>query len=81
MEQVARDLGVKLYQVHTVASFYPHFRMSPPPKVTVRICRDMACHMKGSGKQINCCAGFLLFATFTSFVTNLFRVSRWRSDV
>ncbi len=52
MEQVARDINVKLYQIHAVASFYPHFRTTPPPKVTLRICRDMACHMAGSGKQL-----------------------------
>jgi NADH:ubiquinone oxidoreductase subunit F (NADH-binding)/NADH:ubiquinone oxidoreductase subunit E len=52
MEQVARDVNVKLYQVNAVASFYPHFRTTPPPKVTLHVCRDMACHMAGSGRQI-----------------------------
>ena len=52
LEQVARDLNVKLYEVQAVASFYPHFRLKPPPAVTLHVCRDMACHMAGSGRQL-----------------------------
>src|SRR5277367_4619562 len=38
----------KLYQLHQVASFFPHFRLEPPPVAEVRVCRDMACFMHGS---------------------------------
>ena len=37
----------KLYQLHQVASFFPHFRLEPPPAADVRVCRDMACFMYG----------------------------------
>jgi NADH:ubiquinone oxidoreductase subunit F (NADH-binding)/NADH:ubiquinone oxidoreductase subunit E len=37
----------KLYQLHQVASFFPHFRLEPPPVADVRVCRDMACFMHG----------------------------------
>ena len=37
-----------LYRLHGVASFYPHFRLTPPPKVDVRICQDMSCHLRGA---------------------------------
>src|SRR3974390_794774 len=37
-----------LYQIHSVASFYPHFHLSPPAKAEVRICDDMSCHLNGS---------------------------------
>jgi formate dehydrogenase beta subunit len=37
----------KLYQLHQIASFFPHFRLEPPPVVEVRVCRDMACFMHG----------------------------------
>jgi NADH:ubiquinone oxidoreductase subunit F (NADH-binding)/NADH:ubiquinone oxidoreductase subunit E len=38
---------VPLHRIHEVASFYPMYRLQPPPKVTVKVCRDMACHLKG----------------------------------
>ena len=41
-----------LYRLHSVASFFPHFQLTPPKPVTLRICRDMACHMAGSGKML-----------------------------
>ncbi len=37
----------KLYQLHQIASYFPHFRMEPPPAADVRVCRDMACFMHG----------------------------------
>ncbi len=37
----------KLYQLHQVASFFPHFRLEQPPPADVRVCRDMACFMQG----------------------------------
>ncbi len=40
--------NVPLYQLHGVASFYPHFRLTPPPAVDVRICQDMSCHLRGA---------------------------------
>ncbi|MGH7392140.1 MAG: NADH-ubiquinone oxidoreductase-F iron-sulfur binding region domain-containing protein [Candidatus Rokuibacteriota bacterium] len=40
--------NIPLYQLHGVASFYPHFRLTPPPVVDVRVCRDMSCHLRGA---------------------------------
>jgi NADH:ubiquinone oxidoreductase subunit F (NADH-binding)/NADH:ubiquinone oxidoreductase subunit E len=46
-EDVLRELAyaerVPLYRLQGLASFYPHFRTSPPPRVEVNVCRDMAC--------------------------------------
>ena len=53
MEQVAKKLNEPLYRLQAVASFFPHFRVTPPPAVNVKICRDTACHMAGSRKLIN----------------------------
>jgi len=39
---------IPLYRLQEVASFFPHFRLAEAPTVTVRVCRDMACHMNGS---------------------------------
>ncbi len=36
---------IPLYQLQAVTSFYPHYRTTPPPRSTVAICRDMACHI------------------------------------
>ncbi len=34
-----------LYELQAVASFYPHYRHQPPPRRTVAVCRDAACHI------------------------------------
>src|SRR4051812_30619984 len=39
-----------LYQIQALASFYPHSRMEPPPRVEVRVCTDLACHLRGAGE-------------------------------
>jgi NADH:ubiquinone oxidoreductase subunit F (NADH-binding)/NADH:ubiquinone oxidoreductase subunit E len=46
--QLSESLGEPLHRLHEVASFFPHFRLAPPPKVEVLVCRDMACHLRGS---------------------------------
>ena len=50
LEQYSEQSGVPLYRLHSVASFFPHFQLTPPKPVTLKICRDMACHMAGSGQ-------------------------------
>lgn len=40
--------AIPLYRLHGIASFYPHFRLAPPPKADVRVCCDMACHLNGA---------------------------------
>ncbi|MFL6594911.1 MAG: NAD(P)H-dependent oxidoreductase subunit E [Chthoniobacterales bacterium] len=52
LEQFSEQSGVPLYRLHSVASFFPHFQLTPPKPVTLKICRDMACHMCGSGKML-----------------------------
>lgn len=53
LEDLARRLDKPVYEVHGVASFYPHFRLKPPPKATVHVCTDLPCHMKGAGKLLD----------------------------
>ena len=45
IEVIATRRGVHVRDVHTVASFYPHFRLKPPVPVDVRVCDDMTCHL------------------------------------
>jgi NADH:ubiquinone oxidoreductase subunit F (NADH-binding)/NADH:ubiquinone oxidoreductase subunit E len=40
--------GTPLHRLHEVASFFPHFRLQPPPPVEALVCRDMACHLRGA---------------------------------
>ena len=48
MKALAERLGVPLHRVHEVASFYPLYKLSPPKGVEVKVCRDMACHLRGA---------------------------------
>ncbi len=52
LQQFSDDSGVPLYRLHTVASFFPHFQLTPPKPVRLRICRDMACQMAGSWEML-----------------------------
>ena len=52
MEKFAEATGTPLYRLQEVASFFPHFHLTPPRKATVRVCRDMACHMAGSAQML-----------------------------
>jgi NADH:ubiquinone oxidoreductase subunit F (NADH-binding)/NADH:ubiquinone oxidoreductase subunit E len=51
LKGLAGKIHVPVSQIHAVASFYPHFHLSPPPKVDVRVCADMTCHLRG-GDQV-----------------------------
>lgn len=51
LKTLAANIHVPVSQIHAVASFYPHFHLSPPPRVDVRVCADMSCHLRG-GDQV-----------------------------
>jgi formate dehydrogenase beta subunit len=48
LKSLAKKIDVPLFRVHGVASFYPHFHLTPPPKADVRVCQDMSCHLRGA---------------------------------
>jgi NADH:ubiquinone oxidoreductase subunit F (NADH-binding)/NADH:ubiquinone oxidoreductase subunit E len=48
IDAIAKRRGVHVRDVHTVASFYPHFHLKPPVAVDVRVCNDMTCHLHGA---------------------------------
>jgi formate dehydrogenase beta subunit len=48
MEAIAQRRGVHVRDVHTIATYYPHFRLRPLARADVRVCDDMACHLFGS---------------------------------
>jgi len=43
---------IPLYQVQAVASFYPHFRLQPKPRIDVKVCRDLSCHISGAQRLL-----------------------------
>jgi NADH:ubiquinone oxidoreductase subunit F (NADH-binding)/NADH:ubiquinone oxidoreductase subunit E len=49
LHELASRIRVPLSQIHAVASFYPHFHLSPPAQAEVRVCADMSCHLRGAG--------------------------------
>jgi NADH:ubiquinone oxidoreductase subunit F (NADH-binding)/NADH:ubiquinone oxidoreductase subunit E len=48
LHKLSLKLKRPVSEIHAVASFYPHFYLKPPPKVDVRVCADMSCHLRGS---------------------------------
>jgi len=50
LKELAADKQIPLNRLHEVASFYPIFHLEPQPKVTVGVCTDLACHMRGAAK-------------------------------
>jgi NADH:ubiquinone oxidoreductase subunit F (NADH-binding)/NADH:ubiquinone oxidoreductase subunit E len=49
LKALSKSAEIPLFQIHGVADFYPHFHLSPPPKVSARVCSDMSCHLRGAG--------------------------------
>jgi NADH:ubiquinone oxidoreductase subunit F (NADH-binding)/NADH:ubiquinone oxidoreductase subunit E len=47
LQALSRRLQVPLYRLHSVASFYPHFRLQPPPAIDIKVCNDVACYLRG----------------------------------
>jgi NADH:ubiquinone oxidoreductase subunit F (NADH-binding)/NADH:ubiquinone oxidoreductase subunit E len=48
LEALSSRSKTPLYQIHSVASFYPHFRLAPPARAEIRVCADMSCHLNGA---------------------------------
>ena len=50
LRALAARINVPLYRLYAVASFFPHFRLTPPAPVEVRVCVDMSCHLWGASR-------------------------------
>jgi formate dehydrogenase beta subunit len=48
LKAVAGRRHLELRDVHSVATFYPHFHTSAPKRAVVKFCDDMTCHLRGS---------------------------------
>jgi NADH:ubiquinone oxidoreductase subunit F (NADH-binding)/NADH:ubiquinone oxidoreductase subunit E len=50
LRALSQRRSVPLHRIHEVASFYPLFKLKPPPVVEVLVCRDMSCHLRGGAR-------------------------------
>jgi formate dehydrogenase beta subunit len=47
LRALAEERHVPLYRLEGLVSFYTHFRRTPPPRVSVQVCRDLSCCLAG----------------------------------
>jgi NADH:ubiquinone oxidoreductase subunit F (NADH-binding)/NADH:ubiquinone oxidoreductase subunit E len=59
LRALAERLDVPVYQLHGVATFFPHFRLVAPPPVEVLVCRDMSCHLRGGDRLTAALEGYV----------------------
>jgi NADH:ubiquinone oxidoreductase subunit F (NADH-binding)/NADH:ubiquinone oxidoreductase subunit E len=50
LESLSQRTQTPLYQIHSVASFYPHFHLAVPPRADLRVCADLSCHLNGASE-------------------------------
>jgi NADH:ubiquinone oxidoreductase subunit F (NADH-binding)/NADH:ubiquinone oxidoreductase subunit E len=48
LESLSQRSQIPLYQIHSVASFYPHFHLAPPSRAEILVCADMSCRLNGA---------------------------------
>ncbi|MFI5358400.1 MAG: NADH-quinone oxidoreductase subunit NuoE, partial [Opitutales bacterium] len=48
LQALARELGVPLSQIYSVATFYASFRMQPKGKHIITLCMGTVCYLKGA---------------------------------
>jgi len=55
LKKLALDSGVPLYRIEEVSSFFPAFKLerTNPPKIEMRVCRDMTCHLRGAADLLD----------------------------
>ena len=61
---LAAEMKMAMAEVYEVATFYHHFDVvkdgdAAPPRITVRVCDSIACHLAGSGALLNALPGLL----------------------
>jgi len=49
---LSREVRRPLYEIEGLISFYPHFRTTPPRRVTLRVCHDLSCWLRGAEDRL-----------------------------
>ncbi len=64
LKKLARDSGVPLYRVEEVSSYFPAFILerTNPPKIEMRVCRDVTCHLRGAAQLLDETTGLPVLA-------------------
>ena len=57
LAEYSQESGLPQYRLQAVASFFPHFLLTPPKKIVLKVCRDLSCHLAGSGPILRELAG------------------------
>ncbi|MCE1247933.1 MAG: NADH-quinone oxidoreductase subunit NuoE [Firmicutes bacterium] len=52
IKQISGYLDLPTSKIFGVATFYNQFRLNPPGRHLVQVCRGTACHVKGSAKLL-----------------------------
>jgi NADH:ubiquinone oxidoreductase subunit F (NADH-binding)/NADH:ubiquinone oxidoreductase subunit E len=52
LEELARETKRPRYEIEGLISFYPHFRTTPPKKVSVSVCHDLSCWLRSGEDAI-----------------------------
>ena len=50
---LSREVHRPLYEIEGLISFYPHFRTTPPERVTLRVCHDLSCWLRGAEGRLD----------------------------
>jgi formate dehydrogenase beta subunit len=50
--RLGRETKRPLYEIEGLITFYPHFRVEPPPPIEVTVCHDLSCWLHGAEEQI-----------------------------
>src|SRR4051812_20268657 len=46
--ELSKRVGMPVSELHGVVSYYPHFRLKPPPQTSIHVCRDLLCAYRGA---------------------------------
>ncbi len=52
LRNLAEVLAVPLHRLESLASFYTHFRRSPPRRWQLNVCRDLSCQLAGATEHL-----------------------------
>ncbi|HEY7678428.1 MAG TPA: NAD(P)H-dependent oxidoreductase subunit E [Candidatus Methylomirabilis sp.] len=48
LREIARARDIPPDHLHALAASYPYFRLAPPKRLEVQVCRDLSCHLRGA---------------------------------